>query len=706
MFRRTSCFYPEKISFLILSLLWLLRPVAVHAELRELTFYRREPFAQGKSFGPAGPYEVLAGVARFAVDPDHPANRGIVDLARAPRNAQGQVEFEADVFLLAPRLPERGNGALLYEVNNRGNKLALYFFNEAPRTNNPSQVGDAGNGFLFQRGYTLVWSGWIGELLPGDQRLLLRAPLAQEHGRPIRGRVRCEMSTDRPATVLPLANREGHGSYPPSSEGEKQATLTWRMREGDERVPIPRAQWRLERLPLPPAPQGVPGTLPPLRLHLAGGFRPGYLYELIYEAEGPLVQGLGFAAVRDLVSFLRYDPSARNPLRRQDGRPAIQRTHAFGVSQSGRFLRDFLYQGFNGDEAGRRVFDGVWSHVAGGGLGFINFRFAQPTRHNAQHEEHLYPTDRFPFTYGESTDPFSGRTDGLLRRLRQQNPQLLPRVFHTQTAAEYWHRSGSLVHTDPLGKEDVPLPAEVRLYVFGGTQHVPAPWPPPHTLGDQPANPADYRPFLRALLEALDAWVRAGVPPPPSVYPRISAGTLVDWRQQATGFPALPGVRYPEVIQQPPAADYGPRFLEGILTQEPPRLRGHYVVRVPRSDADGNDLGTLLPPEVAVPLATYTGWNLRRRQVGAEAMLVALMGSYLPFPRRRADRLASGDPRLSLEERYGSFAEYQRRFEATCQDLVRRRYLLPEDLPRLRQRLEAVRDGFAFSSASSEPPGR
>jgi hypothetical protein len=494
---------------------------------------------------------------------------------------------------------------------------------------------------------------------------------------------------------LSLSRREGHGSYSPTAEGEAKGVLTWRMRPTDDRVLIPRPQWSLERLPVPKVDAGVPGTLGQIRLKVAGGFRPGYLYELVCESEGPIVQGLGLAGVRDLVSFLKHDDSDRNPLRLADGQPAISRAHGFGVSQSGRFLRHFLYQNFNADEKDRKVFDGLMPHVAGGGLGFFNHRFAQPTRHNAQHEEHLYPTDVFPFTYGDTTDPFTRKTDGILHRTRADNPGCLPRVMHTQSAAEYWHRSGSLVHTDPLGERDVDIPEEVRIYAFGGTQHGPAGDPPGRGVADNLLNPGDYRPLLRALLDALDDWVTKDAAPPPSVYPRLDRGTLVGWRQKETGFPALPGVRYPEVIQQPESRDYGPDFLgRGIISLEPPRNRGHYVVRVPRSDAEGNDLGTLLPAEVAMPLATYTGWNLRRRDVGAEGMLASLAGSYIPFPRTRAEAKANGDPRQSLEERYGDFVEYQKRFRVACEELVRKRCMLQEDAERLIAGREKVRPLF------------
>jgi hypothetical protein len=672
------------VAFRFALLALLLSSSFVQAEVKSLIIHRREPFAGGTPFGESGAYEKLVGVARFVVDPKERHNANIVDLELAPRNADGKVEFESDVFLLVPKDLGRGNRALFYDVNNRGNKLALGMFNSAPGGNDPTTASDAGNGFLFRRGYAVVWCGWIGELLPGNNRLLLRAPIAARDGQPIRGVVRYEMTADAPAETLPLSRREGHGSYPPTPRGEAEGVLTWRLRETDERVVIPRGQWSLERLAVPSVLEGVAGTLSQIRCRVAGGFRPGYLYELVCEAEGPIVQGVGLAATRDLISFLRYDETPNNPLRLASGKPAIERTLGFGVSQSGRFLRHFLYQGFNADEKGRRVFDGLMPHVAGGGLGFFNHRFAQPTRHNAQHEEHLYPTDVFPFTYGDSFDPYSKRADGILRKMLKVDPKAVPKIMHTQSAAEYWHRSGSLVHTDPFGTKDTPVPENVRIYAFGGTQHGPAADPPGHGVGQNLLNPGDYRPQLRALLDALDDWVKSDVLPPSSLYPRVDQGTLVGWRQSETGFPALPGVRYPEVIQQPSALDLGPDFpTKGIITREPPARLGKYVVKVPKSGPDGNDLGTLLPAEVAVPVATFTGWNLRRRDVGAEDQLVSLAGSYVPFSRTKAEAKSSGDPRPSLEERYGSFAAYKRALAQQCEKMVKQRYLLQEDADRI-----------------------
>jgi hypothetical protein len=343
-------------------------------------------------------------------------------------------------------------------------------------------------------------------------------------------------------------------------------------------------------------------------------------------------------------------------------------------------LRQFLYDGFNADESGRQVFDAVMPHVAGAGLGFFNHRFASPTRHNGQHDNHLFPADQFPFTYGDETDPFTGREDGILRRDRAR--ATVPKVMHTQSSSEYWHRSGSLVHTDPLGQRDTKLPPEVRIYCFGGTQHgagsgVAAAAP---GNGQLLSNPADYRPLLRALLAALDEWVRTAKEPPASAYPRIVDGTLAGWRESESGWRAIPGVRFPEVIQQPENLDRGPEFYRfRRSTIEPPISRGHYVVKVPACGPDNNELGTLLLPAIAVPVATYTSWNLRSRGVGAENELLALSGGYVPFVKTKADREDLGDPRPALRERYRDFDDFRVRYRAAIDRGIEQRTLLAED---------------------------
>lgn len=655
-------------------------PATARAELLRVEIQHREAYAGGRVFGEHGAYEMLRGIAFFAVDPALAANQAVIDLELAPRGAQGRVEFSADLEILAPVDPGRGNGAVLYDVNNRGGGTALGQFNSGA------------DEFLARHGFTVVCSGWIAETVPGGKRLRLEAPVALDNGRPLRGIVRAEMTPDREAARLSIAQWGNQGCYRPTSEGLASGTLTWRLREKDPRIVVPREQWRLEERAV--AAGAERGQLPVIDLVLAGGFQAGYIYELVYEAEGSLVQGTGLAGIRDLVSALKYERSASNPLRAVDGSPAIRYAYGFGTSQSGRLLRQFLYDGFNADERGRQVFDGLMPHVAGGGRGFFNHRFAAPTRHNSQHDNHLFPADVFPFAYDDQHDPYTKRTDGILHRARQTGT--VPKVMHTQTSAEYWHRSASLVHTDPLGKEDAAVPSEVRIYTFGGCQHgAGSGVAGQRGNGQLPGNPSDYRPLLRGLLLALDAWVREGREPPASVYPRISDRTLVGWQQDESGWRPLPGVRYPEVIQQPEFLDFGPDFLtQRRSTIEPPASRGHYVVRVPAYGADDNDRATLLVPAVAVPVATYTGWNLRHRSIGAENELLTLAGGYIPFPRTAGERAAAGDPRAALLERYRDFADYRQQFMAAAQKLVDERYLLAEELPRLEAGVERYRGLF------------
>lgn len=667
-------------------LVWLvlLPTPAAFARVVRVEITRTEPFQDGRSFEGIGPYQRLRGQVHFAVDPKAAANAMIVDLQRAATTAQGEVEFAADLDILVPADRRRANGTLLYDVNNRGNRMAENFFNTAA------------DHFLMRHGYIVVCSGWIAEVPPRDDLLRLDAPIATDGGQPIRGLIRCEMITDEPTDRLNVSGRGYLGSYRPTPRGLQEATLTWRLRAGDPRVAIPRRQWRLEVEPVQSGDHRWP--LPMVHVVLPAGFQPGYLYELIYEAQDPVVQGLGLAGIRDLMSFLRHDGSQGNPLA-VEGRSVVERTIGWGISQSGRCLRVLTYLGLNADEQGRRVFDGLIPHVAGGGLGFFNHRFASPSRFNAQHPQHDFPCDMFPFTYADQHDPLSGREDGILRRARRAG--VVPKIMHTNTSAEYWHRSGSLAHTDPTGERDAPLPDEVRMYAFGGCQHGAADdLPAQPTVTAQVENPTDYRPLLRALLVAMDRWLRDGTAPPPSVYPRIADGTLVDWRAETAGWSPLPGVRYPEVIQQPELFDFGPEFAgDGILEGRPPRSLGRYRVLVPAYDEDGNEQGVLKLPSIAVPVATYTGWNLRHRRVGAESELYMLKGSYLPLPTTAEDRQRLGDPRRALLERYRDFDDYHRRYMAAAKDLVAQGYVLAEDLPLLESRADARRKWF-------EPAGR
>jgi hypothetical protein len=498
-------------------------------------------------------------------------------------------------------------------------------------------------------------------------------------GEPITGMVRCEFVPTAPAVKRSVVNWDNHGSYRPTAKGLETATLTVRERPHEPRRFVPPSKWDIVVTDVADDAR----QLPLVEVTFDEGFRQGFLYELIYEAQDPLVMGVGFTAVRDLVAALKRGEGDNNPLLR-DGRPFLERAYGFGVSQSGRFLREFLYWGCNGDEQNRKVFDGLMPHVAGGGLGSFNHRFAQPTRHCNQHDHHDYPADRFPFAYESQLDPYTAESDGILQRTPRE---LQPYVLHTQSSAEYWTRSGSLVHTDPKGRFDASPPDNVRIYAFGGTQHGPAGYPPSQGNGKYLSNPGDYRPLLRALLIGLDDWCRGDAACPASVYPRLCDGTLVDWHVWATGFPDLPGVLYPEVIQQPPLLYFGPRWrAERVIDVQPPQTWAAYRTLVPRCNEDGNELGCLSPPEVTVPDATYTGWNLRSANAGAEDELVSLVGSYFPLSATQDERQTAGDPRASLQERYGDLAGYLEQLDAACRNLEESRYLLAEDRERIFQR--------------------
>lgn len=650
------------------------------AEVTRWEIVKRELYAGGRAIGQVGPCERISGRIHFALDPDGEANRQIVDLQLAPRNADGKVEFASDFVMLLPVDRAKLSGTLFYEVNNRGNPTA------------PRIVEAEAEDFLLRQGYVFLWSGWIAEVLPGGGRVTMAAPVPLENGKPLKGLVRADFVVDKPVAKASIAHRANQASYRPSAEGLKTAKLTMREREADERKPIARDQWKFIINDIEA--DGQRGQLPLVEIEVAGGLKPGWIYEVVYEAEGSLVQGVGLAGIRDAVSFLKYDTSDKNPLCGEAGHSLVARTLGFGTSQSGRCLRHFLWEGFNADEQGRQVFDGVMPHVAGGGLGSFNHRFASPTRTNGQHEEHLFPADYFPFAYGETKDPLTAKADSILGRSRAT--KTVPKVMHTQSSSEYWHRSGSLVHTDPLAIRDKEIPPEVRIYTFGGTQHgggngVPG----PKGSGQLPNTPADYKPLLRALIVALDQWIKDGKEPPPSVYPEISEGTLVGWKQKESGWPAIPGVNYPQVIHEPKLLYRGPDWeTKRIATVEPPKIKFHFGVKIPAIGPDGNELGTLLHPAVAVPIGSYTSWNLRSEAIGAAGELLPLAGGYIPFAKTAAERKERGDPRPALLERYQDFADYRARYQAEAEKLLAQRYLLAEDLPRLMELCEKFRPAF------------
>ena len=634
------------------------------------------PFADGHAFGESGAYETVAGRLLFEVDPDAPANAQIADLRLAPRNEAGKVEFWADFFLLKPVDPAKGNGRLLYDVHNRGNKLALWTFNDAERTNEPATMAHAGNGFLLRKGYSLLWTGWNGDVVgDGTGRLLAGLPVAvNPDGSPITGKTYVEISVDEEAKSRAFYQSPWGtpASYPTVSLDDPAAMLTMRPTRKEPPVDVPRDAWAFARFD---DGQIIPD---PRSLYVKAGLRPGWLYELVYTARDPRVSGLGMAGLRDAVSFFRYADGDRsgtaNPVRK-----AIDRAYIFGVSQSGRLAHQFLYEGLNLDSSDRCIFDGALVHVAGAGKGRFNKRFGMATVFGTYHRDNLAGTDFFPFTPGIHADPVTGQTGDSLARLRQKGE--IPKIMFVQTSTEYWSRGASLLHTDVEGKRDLTLDPNVRIYFVAGAQHLGG-GPTDRGICQNPRNPLrDRGPVLRALLTALDGWVSDGAEPPASRYPRIDDGTLVDLAAFQSQFPKIPDVRLPQDYYRPLRLDFGPRWeSEGIATIVPPKVGPAYQTLVPAVDRDGNERAGIRLPDVAVPLATYTGWNLRADEYGVGGVLTALDGSYLEFPKTSAEQRQSRDPRSTIQSRYPTRESYLEEYAAAANCLLEDRFLLEEDV--------------------------
>ena len=661
------------------------------AEVVGFDIRERSDVLGGRSFGLAGAYEQIIGVVHFAFDPENDANRIVADIALAPRNADGRVEMSADFHLVRPKAMEKGRGTLLHEVNNRGRKGMLSYFNMAAGSLAPATEEHFGDGFLMRHGFTLLWLGWQWDVPDDDPlRMRMRSPIATNpDGSSIEGLVRADFVVRSATGHHTLADRN-HRPYRVKDPDDAANVLTVRRRVEDEREVIPRDQWGFGRV--------EDGSVVPDdgAVYLTGGFEPHRIYEVVYRSHNPPLVGLGPAGIRDFVTLLRHDGSDDLGIAAGDITSAI----SFGISQSGRFLRTFLFYGFNGDEKGRRVLDGVLSDVAGGGRGSFNHRFAQASRDAHPYMNMFHPTDIFPFTDVEQTDPETGLTLGLLSRQREA---FYPRVFYTNSSYEYWGRAASLIHTTIDASEDARIPDHVRVYMYAGSQHGPAGFPPGVTIGQQRANPNNFRWGQRALLLAMDRWIRGGEPPP-SQYPSVEEGTAV--AAEDLGFPNLPGVEFSDRVHYAYRADYGPDFLtSGVVTQEPPTIGKRFPIRVSAVDADGNEVAGIRMPEVAVPLATYTGWNLFNAESGPPDEISSMVGSFLPFPKTAAEAQAAGDPRAPVGERYPSREDYLGRFTEAALDLIEAGYLLGEDLPALTRHALELWDHIAGegAAAASQP---
>ena len=670
----------------LLLFLGILTLAASLAEARVVRFVveQRQPYAGGAEWGTSGAYERLVGTASMEVNPRDPLNAVIVDVDKAPRNARGMVEFATPFIIVKPVDTARGNHKIYYTVNNRAN-TALTAVSTA------AQVSRAID-FALQRGYTLVDAGWEGDVVPTAINLPARLPIAtQPDGSPIVGLMRIEYSPPGGTFTVTLKSSPAFTPYETADTDTTHATFTVRDDVNAPKIPIPSNRWAYGRCPAGPA-SFVPSTVD---LCYFDGFVSDKLYELIYPAKNPIVLGLGHATTRDVASFLRYqtrdDAGNPNPLGPSPGHAGIRRAYATGASQTGGYLRDFIYLGFNEDESHRKVFDGIIPTIAGTDRVFINVRFADPNVFSDQDRNHDFLQNSFPpFTYAVTTDPISGIHDGIMKR-----PATDPLVFQIDSASEFWQLHGSLNVADGFGRP-VPLSENVRLYFNSSTAHgnrLTGLLTAPSGQSALCVNPTPGGAVIetaRALLVAMDEWAEQGSEPPKSNYPRLENGTLISLAEARAAFPTIPGVSFPTVMNEYELLDFGPEFgpLGGVLTLQPPRLGPSYMMFVPKTDKDGLDIAGIRPLQIRVPLATNTGWNVRAPGHRAPN-LCGLTGSVFSFPETRAERLAAGDPRKSVEERYRDHDGFVKAVEKAAKHLVHERFLLEEDADTFNSAAEA-----------------
>ena len=609
----------------------------------------RGPVANGQAFGASGAYEFVTGKIYFAVDPGISENKAIVDLELAPKNREGAVEFSADLYMLRPVDSAKGNRTALVEISNRGGKALSYEFDFSHGSLNPKDGGTLGDAFLLERGFTLVWVGWEFDVPPKPGLLRAYLPIATKAGTAITGTVRSEWTGDRRVDTISTGDK-GQAGYPALDPASPANKLYVRDEVNAPRTTIPHTRWKFTD---------------PRHVMLEGGFVPGRIYEVVYETKDPPVAGLGMAGIRDFVSYLKYGGSV---VGLNGAAASVQHAIAFGVSQSGRFLREYLYDGFNADERGRKAFDGVWAHVAGAGRGSFNRRFAQPSRDGHEFVNVFYPVDVPPFD-----------EESLLKRTHEEHA--VPKLFLTNGSYEYWSRCASLIHTTADGRVDAPPQENTRIYFLAGSQHTVGMIPDANAAAKEKEiaqnldNVNDYRYALRALLRAMEAWVRNDTPPPPSVFPRLSTGELTTIA--GLHFPHVNGVNIPQRKREAYRLDFA---------KEPPAVGPPFPTFVPQVDASGNDQGGIQMPEVAVPLASYTGWNLRSPAIGAPGDLLPFLGSWIPFAADAATQKSRGDSRAPVSRRYSNDKEYLGRIDEAAKGLARRGFVMPEDLTGLHAR--------------------
>lgn len=653
---------------------WLAIPILViqfvfsaplYAGITRVFISKTEPFLEGRQFGTAGPYILITGRFYGEVDPRSQFNSLIQDISLAPVNEKGMVEYISDFVILRPADMLKSNGLLFLSLPNRGNRI-------------PADTA------LLGRGYVYLWCAWQGDVLKGGNRLTMRVPYAAENGGAIAGILRTEYQVAESAKTLDLSagffTGNTHYSYEAVSTDNSECSLTKRVLESDKRELIPNNEWAFSDC----MKTRFPGEPNPRKISLRDEFQPGFIYELIYKATNPLVLGLGFAAIRDVCSFLRNDlvdesgypnPLADKGMTENPVKAAIMQ----GVSQCSNFARTFLFLGFNQDENGRQVFDGINAHIGTRRIS-LNVRFGRPGGGGLQHEDHLFPGNDPPFTWSVEYDSISGITGGILQKCIETNT--CPKIIQTLSSSEYWQLRASLTTTDSYGTRDLKIPDNVRIYLFSGTQHTPM--DAADQLSGFRQNYNSYYPYHRALVVALEKWVLEGKLPPGSRYPSISAGTLVRPASEYVGWPNIPGIQYNGKANELPLMDYGPQYdsrnVTGILTLEPPVPKSEqvYSTLVPKVDEDGNEIAGIRGINIRVPVGTFTGWALRKEGSG-RGDLSGLNGMFIPFKKTRTERKEAGDPRRSLQERYGTHERYVAAVRKAAEALVAEGFLLPGD---------------------------
>ena len=659
--RRTSSSGSKIAAIAIVLLLTSLAPAPAWARVLGIDVERRVPVLARGAFettaGEAIAYELIEGRVRFGFEPANEANARVTDLARAPRDAAGLVRASADFSVLQPIDPAQRRGTVVVDVPNRGRKLVLAGMNRvrkpfgAPATLDPALPTDWGDGFLMKHGLTIAWVGWQADAPTFPDAMRIDVPRARgENGGVIRGLARSDWVVDEAADSLSLATR-GHVAIAPSDPAAPENALTRRRGREAKREPVPRSTWRFDA-----DGEAIVAT--------GGPFEPGWIYELVYVAESPPLLGLGFAAFRDFARFVTSDPDCPFP---------AERAIAHGVSQSGRFLRHFLYEGFNRDEAGRRVFDGMMIQIGGAGRGGFNHRFGHPGRVGNPYANFFYPGDDPPFTSRAAAEGGAGLLD------RAGATKTLPRLFQINTGYEYWGRGASLIHMTPDGARDVAPHANERLYHVASAPHYSLPFPPRADAEVSPGlfvgSSVDTSAFQRALLTRLLAWVESDVAPPPSSIPTIAGDTLVDAASLTYPIADLTRPRSPHVAYR---QDFGARFTEGIVDVQPPRRGEAFAIRVPAIDPLGNEATGLRAVELQAPIGTYTPWALRHGMPGGADEMVGYIGSFLPLAAMPASR-REDDRRPSLKELYPSRSDYEAKVRAAIDGLRRAGFLLEED---------------------------